>query len=239
MIRNVLKYEIKRASLPFMALYGIVFAFAIMARMKIFSLTDMPLFYIAFFGATTILLFRYWNTMFGQEATFLFSIPLKAGTQVGIRLSLAAFFSAITALIIALAILLQGEAMGILIAELTFVTALIIFIEISISMFYLIIQLEAALTLANLPFCRNKRKLWVLIWVVIIFGATSILTSITSNFIKQYIVISEAGKIFLDTTNITPLSFSFSLNTAMWMIIILPFLVWLIIYVTKHYLSIT
>ncbi len=239
MLRNVLKYELKRSFIPFAALYGIAIVFSLIARIKLFSLTDMPLFYLVFFGATAILLFRFWTTMFGQEATFLFSVPLKAKTQVGMRLLSAFILSAISTFVIAIAILIQGESMATLLTELSLFSAVILFIEIAISIFYLVLQLETVLALSNLPFSRVNRKLWIVIWAVILFGVTSVLSSLTVNFIDQYIVISQAGGISLSTSSTTPLSFSFSLNATLWMVIISPYCVWLINYITKKYLLIT
>ena len=238
MFKNVVKYELKRSFIPFATLYAIAIVFSLIARMKWFTLTDMPLFYLVFFGATAILLFRFWSTMYGQEATFVFSIPLSAKKQVGMRLFCAFLFSIITTFIIAVAILIQGEAMAILLSELHLMSAVLLFVEISVSLFYLVLQLETVLTLSNLPFCREKRKLWIVIWVVVFFGVTSALSAFTEPFLEQYIVIAQSGAISFSTTSAIPLSFAFSLNTTLWMIIISPVCIWLIGYITEKYLQI-
>lgn len=129
--------------------------------------------------------------------------------------------------------------MATLLAELSLFSAVILFIEIAVSMFYLVLQLETALTLSNLPFSRINRKLWIVSWTIILFGATSVLSAITANFIDQYIIISQAGGISIGKSVTTPLSFSFSLNTTLWMLAISPLCIWLINHITENYLSIT
>lgn len=105
-------------------------------------------------------------------------------------------------------------------------------------MFFLCVQLSMVLTLANLPFCRENRKLWVLLWILVAFGIASMLSGITASFIDQYIVISSEGAFTLSNTYMNPSSISFSLNTTLWLVLISPIFIWLMSRLTHRYLMI-
>jgi len=238
MLRKTLRYEFRQAVVPMAGLYLAAIAFAAIARLGLFSLTDMPLFYLTFFGATVLLLYRFWQTMFGIEATLMFSLPVSSAGHIASQLLNMFIYSLLTTAFLGGTLILQGEALGTLLLTFPPAISVILFGEVVFSMFFLCVQLSMVLVLANLPFCRENRKLWVLLWIFVVFGITSILSGITASFIDQYIVISSEGDFALSNTYMNPSSISFSLNTTLWLVLISPIFIWLMSRLTHRYLMI-
>lgn len=238
MLRKTLRYEFRQTVVPMTGLYLSAIAFAAIARAGLFSLTDMPLFYLTFFGATVLLLYRFWQTMFGQEAALMFSLPLSSSGHIASQLLNMLIYSLLTTTFLAGALILQGEALGALLLTLPPAVSVVLFAEVVFSMVLLCVQLSMVLVLANLPFCRENRRLWVLLWILIVFGVTSMLSGATASLIDQYIVISAEGTFALSNTYTNPSSISFSLNTTLWLVLIAPVFVWLMSRLTRRYLMI-
>lgn len=236
MLFTVLRYEFKQTIFPAISLYLVIFAFAVIARLGWFSLTDMPLFYLVFFGAVVILMYRFWQTMYGPEAYIMFSLPLSASGHIAAQLANILIYSLSTTAVIGSALILQGEALGHMLLSLSPVISLALFAEVTFSMFLLSVQVAMVLVLANLPFCQGNRKVWIFLWTIALFGAVSILSGTTAAFIDEYIVISEESGIFISNTYTTPASISFSLNTMLWLLMISPTLISLMSRLTRKYM---
>lgn len=239
MIARALKYEIKQSVKPFSLLSGIVLAFALVARTGFFSLTDMPLFYVAFFGAVGVIVYRFNRTMFGREAVFMFSVALSAAKQVMLRLVAALILSLCSTAVIGAALIIQGEEMAKLLMSLSPGIGCVLFCEVVLSMFLLSVLLAAILTLSNLPFCRNERTMWMVVWAIVVFGAISLLSILTETFADFYLIVQLGGGVFIADTPAVPSSFAFSLNVLLWQAIVVPILIFLMSRLTKNYLVLT
>ena len=236
MRRGVLLYEGREAAGPMAALYaaGMLLAFA--ARAGWFSVTDMPLFYLLFVGAAVVLLGRIWRTMFGREASLLFSTPLRAGEHILLQVLLAAGYSVLTTAVIAAAVLCQGEAMSALLRALRPIVRLLLFTETSLSLFCLILHGMAVMALINLPAFRRYRALAAVLWIIALDGGMALLGALTARWVSGYVVISVTGGVAFSGTATEPNSFSVSINEAMWIALVSPLCVWLAARLTRKYL---
>jgi len=239
MFANALKYELKQSVKPFALLGGIVLTFALSARIGFFSLTDMPLFYVAFFGAVGVIVWRFNRTMFGQEAVFMFSVAISAWAQILMRLLAVLILSICSTAVIGAALIAQGEDMAKLLMSLSPGIGCVLFVESALSMFLLSIILGAILTFSNLPFCRNERTMWMVLWALAVFGAIAVLSALTEGFADIYLIIQLGGGVFIADTHAVPASFAFSLNTLLWQAIVAPVLIFLMYRLTKKYQLLT
>ena len=239
MFANALKYELKQSIRPFALLSGIALAFALSARTGFFSLTDMPLFYVAFFGTVGMIVYRFYRTMFGQESVFMFSVAISASAQIMLRLLAGLILSICSTVVIGIALIIQGEEMGELLMSLSSGIGCVLFVEAALSAFLLSVILGAILTLSNLPLCRNERTMWMVLWAIVIFGAIVMLSTLTEEFIDIYLIIQLSGGVFIAHTHAVPSSFAFSINMLMWQVIVTPVLIVLMYRLTKKYQILT
>ncbi|MGI6183789.1 MAG: hypothetical protein ACOYIH_06745 [Candidatus Fimadaptatus sp.] len=221
MFGAVLRYELRRAAAPMLCLYASAFAFALMARLGIFSLTDMPIVFLVIFGSTGICIYRFWRTMFGREATLLFSTVLSARDHV--LAHVCAFFIAylLTVLVIGCALIIQNEALGRLLLALPAAHLMALYAEMTISMLFTTIMLSAIIVLAYKPRCRAHSLLWTIAYGSAALALMAVLTSLTAPLISANVVLSEGG-MFISDTPIHESSIALSVNELIWAAISAP-----------------
>jgi len=239
MFFRVLRYDFYQTAKPMSAAYAAAFGFALLARLGIFSLTDMPLVYLLFFGSIGILIYRYRRTMFGVEATLLFSTTLRAHSHIFVRLFSFFLYSSITTVITATALMVQGESLGLMIASLPAFHAILLYFEVTFSLFFLTIQITAVLTLANMPHSRNKGGVGIILYACLYFGAIAILASLTEPLLPDFVVLSATEGLFISKSHIHASSIALSLNSLFWIAIAAPLSVGLMIKITHSRLLIT
>lgn len=216
MVWRVIKYEWKR-SLPLHLVWAaIAAALAIPARLGIFSLTDMPLFYLMFFASVGVMLYRYYCSMHGAEAAFLFTMDLSSGKQMLARYCSAGIWSILSALMIGLVLRLQGEDLGLLLRNLSLPLGIVLTAEAAFSAFLLFMMVSAALTISNIRPFSGRPVLWFVIIGTVMVGANRILPGLTETFLPACLVITEEGTVQISTVSNLPASLSFSLNTLAW-----------------------
>ena len=165
MMKKLFLHEMRQSLRYFAGLAGAGLLLGLLARLRLFSLTDMPLFTLLFYGACCIMIYRFWRTMFGGEAIFCFGAPLSAGWQVAVRMLAFAALSVCAAALLAASILLQGEEMGRLLAALPAGQAAALFLLVTLSMLLFAVPCAFALTLGNLPVFRAHRLLFCALFV--------------------------------------------------------------------------
>ena len=199
MVFRVIRYELKR-SLPIYAVWAATaIMLAVIARLKVFSLSDMPLIYLMIFSSVGIMLYRYYQTMHGAEASFLFTINISSGKQLIVRYISLLIWSLFTVLLIGVVMLIQGEKMGLLIQSLSFTMKMLLLAEVTFSIFVLVIMICVPLTLSNIQPFSQRRILSFVILGAIIFGGFSLLTKTTERFIPAYLIVTNTGNIFIDS----------------------------------------
>lgn len=219
MIRRLIRYEMKR-SLHFYVIWAAAaILLATFARLKIFSLTDMPLFYLMLFGSIGIIIYRYYNTMHGAEAAFLFMTALSPRKHIFARYCCALMLSTATALMIGIVLLIQGEDMSIMLRSLSFPMSTLLIAEVTISAFTLFIEISTALTLSGIRPFSNHQIVSFVIFGATIIGINSVLPAITKTVIPAHLVVTTEGTVLISSQNNMPTSISFSLNTLVWNVI--------------------
>lgn len=238
MFLRVLRYDLQQIAKPMSAAYAAALGFALIARLGIFSLTDMPLVYLLFFGSIGILIYRYRRTMFGVEATLLFSTTLPAHAHIFERILAFFLFSCTTTLITATALIIQGESLGLMLTSLPVIHAVLLYFEVTFSLLFLTIQLTAILTLANLPSTRNKGGFSIVFFACVLFGGIALLSSLTEPLIKEYIILSATDGLFISDSYSHASSIALSLNSLLWIAVATPLSVTLMIKITHSKLLI-
>jgi|GEM_PF-5482239 len=236
MFKHMLCYELGRSAHPFAAGTLVAAALALSARLKWFSLTDMPLFYLMFGAAAALMMLRFWRTNAGAEAEMLYAVPLSPAGQMAFRAAAVFVLSAASALVMLAALLLQGEAMGTLILSLSPGAALLLYLMIVWSMLSLTIRAAFAMLLSGLPPFRTRRLLWVFIWAAVVFVGGALLPHLTAGLLPQHIVLPLSGEILWSAQNNLPASFAFSLNELAWDAALLPVMLLLTVRLTRRYL---
>ena len=216
MFWRAFKHELTRSTAMYAVWAAISTVLAIFARIKLFSLTDMPLFYLMFFGSVGIMLYRYYCSMHGSEAAYLFTLDLSAKQQMMIRYISMLFWSVVTAWAIGFALMVQGEDMSQLLQSQSLSMTLLLASEITFSVFTLVILHSAALTLANIRPFSGRHILYFILFAAIGLGGISLLSRTTAKIIPFYLVATNSGKILISETSNTASSISFSFNTLMW-----------------------
>ncbi len=219
MVWRMIGYEMKR-SLHFYAVWAVIAVIlAVFARLQLFSVTDMPLFYLMLFGSIGIMICRYYSSMHGAEAALLFMTDLSPRKHILVRYFCALMLSIATALMIGIALLIQGEDISIMIRSLSFPMSLLLIAEVTISAFTLFIEISTALTLSGIrPFSGHQIVSFVIFGAIII-GINSILPAITNALVPAHLVVTTEGAMLISTQNNIPASISFSLNTLIWNVI--------------------
>lgn len=213
MLGCIFKYEVKR-SLPLYIVWAVIAVIlAMAARLKFFSLADMPLFYLMFFSSIGILLYRYYCTMHGKEAELLFSVDLSPAKQMLLRY--AGFFagSIVTTLMIGLTIKIQNEDLGKMLQNLPFMVSVLLTVEVTFSAFTLLIFISTALSISHIRPFSEKQILWFVIIISTIIAAVGLCSKVTETFMSSYWVVTESGELLRSEINNTPSSISFSSNT--------------------------
>ena len=220
MVWRMLQYEGKR-SLPLVAAWaaGAVVP-AVFARLRIFSLTDMPLFYLMLFSSIGLMLYRYYASMHGPEAAFLFTIDLSPGKQMFVRYFSAGCRSIVTALMIGLALSIQGEELGSTLRNLSLPMRMLLLGETAFSAFALFLTISAPLTISNIrPFSKHP-VLWFLIIGAVMMGANRLLPKITERLLPVWLVITGEGNVLVSTVPNMAGSLSFSFNVLLWNVVL-------------------
>ena len=219
MVWRVIGYEMKRSLHYYVVWAAIAVILAFLARMQIFSLTDMPLFYLMLFGSVGIMIGRYNSTMHGAEAAFLFTTDMSPKEHMFARYCAALILSIITALMTGAVLRIQGEELSKILRNVSFPMGLMLTAEVTFSAFALFAEISAAWTLSNIrPFSQCPTACFVVFGAMLICG-NSILPAMTKHLIPAYLVIAESGSVFVSTVSDMPASVSFSLNTLVWNVI--------------------
>lgn len=219
MFWRAFKHELTRSTAMYTVWAAISTALAIFARIKLFSLTDMPLFYLMFFGSAGIMLYRYYCSMHGSEAAYLFTLDLSAKQQMMIRYISMLFWSVITAWAIGFALIVQGEDLSQLLKSQSLFMTLLLAGEVTFSVFVLVVLHSAALTLAHIRPFSERHILYFILFSAIGLGGISLLSRTTSKIIPFYFVATDSGEVLLSQIPGVPSSISFSINTLIWNII--------------------
>ena len=219
MVWRMIRYEIKR-SLHFYVVWAVIAVIsAVFARLHIFSLTDMPLFYLMLFGSIGIMIRRYYSSMHGAEAALLFMTDLSPRKQLLVRYCCALILSITTALMIGIVLLIQGEDMSIMLRSLSFPMGILLIAEVTISAFTLFIEISTALTLSGIRPFSGHQIISFVIFGAIIIGINSVLPAITKTILPAHFVVTTEGSVLISARNDIPASISFSLNTLIWNVI--------------------
>ena len=208
---------------------------ALLARLQAFSITDMPLFFLIFYGACGVMLYRFWRTMFGAEAAFCFAVPLNAGKQIACRLSIFAAESICVGVLLTATLLLQGEEVCGLLLSLSASKTALLALMIAISLFLLAVGCAFALTLGNLPIFRRRRALWCAAFVLGLFALDRLTAPLLSSLPNRVL---EIGMQTAPTAqaDMAPIGFSFSLRRLMLELIAAAGGAWLMVLLTKRYM---
>lgn len=223
MFGRMIRYEMKRSLPLYIVWAAIAVLLALPARLGIFSLTDMPLFYLMLFSSIGIMLYRYKCTIHGKEAAFLFTTDLSPRKHILVRYCSALILSIITALMIGLVLIIQGEKLGAMLRNLSFPMVAMLTAEIAISAFSLFIEISAALTLSNIrPFSKRPIACFVIFEAIMII-LYSLLPRITQTLIPTHFIVTSEGELLISAMNTmpanTPFALNFSLNIFAWNII--------------------
>lgn len=209
-------YESKRILPLFLVWAAVSSALAVLARLRVFSLTDMPLFYLMLFSSVSIMLYRYYCSMHGKEAGFLFTVDLSSGKQLLLRYVHFAIWSVITALVIGMALSVQGEDMSNILQTLSITGKMLLAAEVAFSALTLTILISTALTLSYVhPFSEHRIAAFV-IFLLIAFGLIRLLSKLTGGVVSSYLVVTDTGKVLRSDISDMPSSISFSFNTLIW-----------------------
>lgn len=209
-------YELKR-SLPLFLVWGVVsLVLAVLARLHVFSLTDMPLFYLMLFSSVSIMLYRYYSSMHGKEAELLFTVNLSSGKQMLLRYVQFIIWSIVTALVIGMVLSIQGEDLSNILHTLSFPGKMLLATEVAFSALTLIVLVSTALTLSYIhPFSEHQIAAFVT-FLLVAFGIISLLSAVAGDVVSSYLVVTDTGKILRSDIPNMPSSISFSLNTLIW-----------------------
>jgi len=233
MFLRVLRYDVWQTAKPMLAAYAAALGFALLARLDIFSLTDMPLVYLIFFGTIGILIYRYRRTMFGAEATLMFSTTLSACAHIYERVLSIFLFSALTIAVTAIALVIQGETMGVMLLSLSTYHAVLLYFEVAFSLLFLTIQIAAILTLANLPRFRSMGGISVILFACIVFGLIALLSSLTEPLIQSYLIVSSTDGLYISDSYVHQSSVALSFNSLLWIVLSAPLSIVLMIKITQ------
>ena len=206
---------------------------ALLARLQAFSITDMPLFFLIFYGACGVMLYRFWRTMFGAEAAFCFAVPLNAGKQIACRLSVFAAESICVGILLTAALLLQGEEVCGLLLSLSASKTALLALMIAISLFLLAVGCAFALTLGNLPIFRRRRALWCAAFVLGLFALDRLASPLLTALPDRVLAVQAAPTALED---MAPVGFSFSLRYLAFELIEAAGGAWLMALLTKRYM---
>ncbi len=218
MFARALAYELRRSTVPFIMLSLLTMGMVFLMRMQVFPSSDILLFYLIFFGAAGVSAYRFYHTMFGREAVFMYSLPLSASAQIMMRVCTMLVQSAFSVLLSAAALMLQGEALGRMLLNVSFDKSMALLLITVFSLWQFMLTICIILTLAHLPLCRNRRGVWLVIWSVIVFGVMHGFSSFTAGMMSEYLIVYNDGSMAL-AANIAAQSISISLNQLIWNVI--------------------
>ncbi len=216
MFWRIYRYEMRRAVFPYGIWTAVFLTLALIGRLDFLSLMDMPLFYLMFFSALGIVLYRYYSTMHGKEATYLFSLDLSAGKQMLIRYSSMIAWGIITACMIDIALEIQGMGIGGIIDNQPLFGRVLLVFSASFSFLTWAVPISAALSLSYVRPFSEHHTVWFFVFIIILFGSVGILSRTTEAILPAHMIISETGEVFVSETNRTRSSLSFSFNTCLW-----------------------
>lgn len=216
MFGHTFVYEIKR-SLPLFLVWAIIsLALAALARLHVFSLTDMPLFYLMLFSSASIMLFRYYRTMHGKEADLLFTVDLSSWEQMLLRYVNFIIWSIITALVIGIVLSIQGEDLSRMLQALSIPGKMLLAAEVTFSLLALIVMISTSLTLSRIyPFSEHRIAAFIT-FLLVAFGIIRLLSTVVGGVASSYLVVTDTGKILRSGVPNMPSSISFSFNTLIW-----------------------
>lgn len=174
MLGKLMKYEIRRAALPFAVLYGIMILLSIWIKLTDTAepssshafIVTLPLIY----GTAGINVWRYYQRTFTNEAAFEYSLPFGNRKFFFGQLVVMLIFSAVSTIVHAMTLLLIGNAPGEMIQMLNPISAAALFSETAFSMFFLSVELSALLSIAGLFPFRKKQKVWFAVFFLLSFG---------------------------------------------------------------------
>ena len=234
MMKNLFLHEMRQSLRYFVWLAGAGLLLGLLARLKLFSITDMPLFALLFYGACGIMLYRFWRTMFGGEATFCFGAPMSAGCQIAARLLVFAALSVCGTALLAASILLQGEEMGRLLAALPAGQAATLFLWVALSALLLVVSYAFAFTLGNLPVFRAHRLLCCGLFAAAMLALNPLLLRVFAFLPDREMII--AGSEPAEALGAHFANFSFSIRTLVIELLEAPVFIGLMAMLTRKYM---
>lgn len=235
MFVRALGYELRRSAVPFAALSLLTMGLVLLMRMQVFPSMDILLFYLIFFGAAGVSIYRFYHTMFGREAIFMHSLPLSASSQIVMRGCAMLVQSAFAVLLSALALILQGGTLGEMMTSRSFGGGAALFGVMTLSLWQFMLPICVILTLAHLPLCRGRRGVWMIVWAVIVFAVIGGLSDLTAGMIGGHIIIRREGGVMIAAFPTEAWSIGISLNGLLWNVLIPAPLIALMCALTRRY----
>lgn len=234
MISRFVRFEAKQLLPPFVILHTFTLLLAALARFNLFTLGDVPLLLISLYSTTLLLIYRYWQSMRGSEAAFIFSLPMPTGKLVFSWIIIMLSFCAVSAIVILSALAIQGGDMGLLLRSLPWYLLMGVFLFFITTMFFLLIPLFTSVTITHAERFRKRRLLWTVVVWAGIQALLMLLGKLTASKIPYYIHIGTDQFDITSTLANSPNVLSVSINTSMWMLLGMIPCGWLTYWVIRY-----
>lgn len=197
---------------------------AVVARIGWSPLMDMPLFCLMFISALGIVFWHMYQYLCGWQSSFVLMLPMPASRHISLWLLLSALWGIGVAALVMIAMLVCGHEISRLLTGLSFDVLLLLFGEIFLSFFFLLVTGLLLIQLIQLLPFRNHKLFWALVFVLIHILAGRLAAHLISQLLPGFIVIGKQG-LSLTVGNMQENSFSFSLSTFIWQLLCAPFMV--------------
>ena len=242
MMKRLLKYELGRLILPFGILYALSLLLSLSIRLagggEGGSLAGILFTFLLTLGSAGILVWRFYQTLYGHEAVFLFSVPTGAAAQIAFRVLSALVFSVLSGFVMMVSSLLIGGEPSRLTLSLTPLSAAVYLGGMVLSILGLTLELELFLTLSGLPVFRPRQKRWISAFFVLSFAADRFISPAMDRLWPMQLILTSDGLFFSGDRIPADFSLSFSLAGVLLSLIRIPVCILLIIFLIRKYVMI-
>ncbi|AEE96797.1 hypothetical protein [Mahella australiensis] len=217
MIKKLIAYEIQNSWRVFFLIYAVLLLIAALVKAKLISLPDffyVHLMFIDLFLTIGILTNRFWQSIYGQEANFLLTVPANTAQLMASKAINSLLWLLVSFVVMGMTFMWQGNPLGKLMLNYITLSSIIITGLMILSFLY------TAISLAHHPFIQKDYLGMTVLFFIVLYSIFSLLQNTTEGLIPYTIRISMEGI----TVNSAPGNmmiadnFTIVVNSAVWSI---------------------
>jgi hypothetical protein len=220
MIKKLIVYENQNSWRIFFLIYAVLLLIAALVKAELISLPDffyVNLMFINLFLTIGILTNRFWQSIYGQEANFLLTVPANTAQLMASKAVNSLLWLFVSFVVMGMTFIWQGNLLGKLMLNYIVLSSIIITGLVILSFLYI------AIALAHHPFIQKDYLGMTVLFFIVLYSIFGLLQNTTEKLIPYTIKISMEGVAVNSAPSNMMIANNFTIvvNSAVWSVLMI------------------